>query len=224
MSKQPKPEQTTQCSTPYVYYSYEQWGRGYIGSRTAKGCYPEDEYLGSYYDKTFKPTDKIVLFEGTAEECLAVEVKLHEFFDVARNPHYANQARQTSTGFSTQGVCYSEEYREKQRVAQTGKKRTPETCENISAATTGKKKHLKPGSDWGCHAPGVAEAKREKMLQPERAEHVKSWRGAGTEAAAKKPRTQKQLDHVRALGKKPKSAETRRRMSEAAKRQKKKTE
>ena len=133
MLKQPELEQATQRTAPYCYYSYEQWGRGYIGSRTAKGCHPGDDYLGSYSDETFKPTDKIILFTGTAEECLAVEVKLHAFFDVVLDPHYANRARQTSTGFTTAGIEYSDEYLEKQRAAQTGKRRTPEQCEKIKA-------------------------------------------------------------------------------------------
>ncbi len=46
----------------YVYYSYEEWGRGYIGSRTCK-CHAKDDvkYFGSFLDKTFNPTQKIIL-------------------------------------------------------------------------------------------------------------------------------------------------------------------
>ena len=46
----------------YVYYSYEPWGRGYIGKRECE-CLPEEDvkYFGSYRDKTFKPTEKIIL-------------------------------------------------------------------------------------------------------------------------------------------------------------------
>ena len=113
MPKQQNAEPTHECKTPYVYYSYEQWGRGYIGSRTKAGCYPGDSYLGSYSDETFKPTDKVILFTGTAEECLAVEVKLHEFFDVALNPHYANRARQISAGFTTAGTTQDEDWKRK---------------------------------------------------------------------------------------------------------------
>ena len=45
----------------YVYYSYEPWGRGYIGKREC-WCLPEEDvkYFGSYRDKTFKPTEKII--------------------------------------------------------------------------------------------------------------------------------------------------------------------
>jgi hypothetical protein len=90
----------------YTYYSYEEWGRGYIGAKPSGcECLPqEDPYLGSFYDKTFKPTHKIVLgVYASPEECLEAEIKLHRFFDVDINPHFANQAKQTSTGFIARG-------------------------------------------------------------------------------------------------------------------------
>lgn len=85
----------------YLYYVYEQWGRGYIGRRKCK-CDPKDDrYMGSYRDKTFNPTEKIILCEvETYEEACAIEVELHAFFEVDINPHFANIARQTSAGFN----------------------------------------------------------------------------------------------------------------------------
>lgn len=84
----------------YVYYSYEEFGRGYIGSRTCD-CLPEDDnYLGSYTDQTFNPTDKIILETfSTREEALQAEVDLHKFYQVDKNPHFANKARQKTSGF-----------------------------------------------------------------------------------------------------------------------------
>ena len=85
----------------YTYYSYEEYGRGYIGSRTCD-CLPECDirYFGSFYDKTFKPTQKIILktYE-TREDTLNDEVLLHHFYEVHINPHFANQAKQTSSKF-----------------------------------------------------------------------------------------------------------------------------
>jgi len=86
----------------YTYYSYEPFGRGYIGSR---GCecnsVGEDNYFGSYGDKTFNPSCKIILTEhATREEAVEAEVKLHKFYQVDTNPHFANKARQTSVSFS----------------------------------------------------------------------------------------------------------------------------
>jgi hypothetical protein len=84
----------------YVYYSYEEFGRGYIGCRTCE-CAPEDDnYLGSYTDKTFNPTNKIILETfSTREEALQAEVNLHKFYQVDENPHFANKAKQKTTGF-----------------------------------------------------------------------------------------------------------------------------
>ena len=85
----------------YVYYSYEDYGRGYLGSRSCK-CEPEKDtrYFGSFTDKSFKPTQKIILATyETREEALRAEISLHEFYQVHKNPHFANRAKQTSVGF-----------------------------------------------------------------------------------------------------------------------------
>jgi hypothetical protein len=91
----------------YAYYSYEEYDRGYIGSRTCK-CLPEEDirYLGSFTDKTFKPTQKIILKSdyATREEAYADEIILQEYYKVVENPHFANKAYQTSTKF-----CLSKE-------------------------------------------------------------------------------------------------------------------
>ena len=85
----------------YVYYSYEEWGRGYIGRRECR-CLPEEDikYFGSFKDKTFKPSQKIILrvCESREEACEA-EVILHDFYEVDVNPHFANKAKQTSKKF-----------------------------------------------------------------------------------------------------------------------------
>jgi hypothetical protein len=86
----------------YTYYSYEEWGRGYFGSRGCK-CLPEEDvrYFGSSKDKTFKPTQKIILKDDytTREEALADEIILQQYYKVVENPHFANKAYQTSTKF-----------------------------------------------------------------------------------------------------------------------------
>jgi len=117
----------------YVYYSYEDWGRGYIGIRQCECNICEDDYFGSYYDKTFNPTNKIILMEcNTREEALAAEVILHNFYDVKNNPHFVNQANQTSSKFDydNTGMPMSEETRKKISEAKKGhlkdKKQSPE--------------------------------------------------------------------------------------------------
>ena len=85
----------------YVYYSYEEWGRGYIGKREC-WCLPEEDvkYFGSFTDKTFKPTKKIIIeVFKTRNESMQAEIFLHDFYQIHKNPHFANKARATSTGF-----------------------------------------------------------------------------------------------------------------------------
>lgn len=89
----------------YVYYSYEEWGRGYIGKRSSSVPPCEDvSYLGSYTDKSFCPTQKIILQEyATEKEALDAEIALHKYYEVDINPHFANRAKQTSSGFAWRG-------------------------------------------------------------------------------------------------------------------------
>lgn len=86
----------------YTYYSYEEWGRGYFGSRSCD-CLPEEDvkYFGSFSDKTFNPKHKIILKDdySTREEAYADEIILQQYYKVVENPHFANRAYQTSTKF-----------------------------------------------------------------------------------------------------------------------------
>ena len=86
----------------YVYYSYEEYGRGYFGSRTCK-CLPEEDvkYFGSFKDKTFRPTQKIILKSdyATREEAYIDEITLQEHYKVVENSHFANRAYQSTTKF-----------------------------------------------------------------------------------------------------------------------------
>jgi hypothetical protein len=123
----------------YVYYSYESWGRGYIGKRTCK-CQPQDDvqYFGSFSDKTFNPGNKIIIAcFNTSEEALAAEIALHEFYDVAVNPHFANRARQSSKFFNTEGVAKAAEHKEKIRLSNLGRKRSEESKRRMSEAKKG---------------------------------------------------------------------------------------
>jgi hypothetical protein len=85
----------------YVYYSYEEWDRGYIGRRKSS-CVPEEDsdYFGSFSDPLFKPNQKIILgVFNSLEEASEAEVLLHNFFKVDKNPHFANVAKQGSKKF-----------------------------------------------------------------------------------------------------------------------------
>jgi hypothetical protein len=123
----------------YVYYSYEEWGRGYIGKRSC-ACLPEDDtkYMGSFSDKTFKPSCKIILdVFATSEEALAAEALLHDAYNVSSSPLFANKAKQTSRWFNTEGVPKSEEHKEKIRQSNLGRKRTAESRKRMSLSKMG---------------------------------------------------------------------------------------
>ena len=86
----------------YTYYSYEEWGMGYFGSRTCE-CIPEEDvnYFGTYSHKNFNPTQKIILKSDydTRKEAIQDEISLQQYYKVVENSHFANRAYQTSTGF-----------------------------------------------------------------------------------------------------------------------------
>lgn len=81
----------------YVYLSYEtqkEFNRFYIGYRKC----PEhltpatDPYLGSYTDKTFEPTNKIVIQVFlSGEEAIKYERHLQEKYNVVYNNAFANK-------------------------------------------------------------------------------------------------------------------------------------
>lgn len=136
-------------ATFYTYYSYEEFGRGYIGyHKCPEGESPEsDGYLGSFSDKTFKPTSKIVLtLHSSADEARLAEMKIQEFYDVLNNPHFVNKSIQTGKGFyikqhteetkikmraSALGRVTSEEAKRKQSIAKKGKKFTLERIQKL---------------------------------------------------------------------------------------------
>ena len=107
----------------YVYKSFEEEGREYIGIRSCD-CLPEEDtkYLGSFRDKSFNPAGKTILFVcETRKEAAEIEIELHDFFDVAVNPQFANRAKAVSTGFSRAGVPNSEEQKKAHSERLTGR-------------------------------------------------------------------------------------------------------
>ena len=115
----------------YVYFSYEKSGRGYIGQRQCV-CRPEEDtaYFGSFKDPTFRPTEKIILFEcASRREAVEIEIILHDLFQVDKNPYFANKSKQKSQGFSYDrtGDKSKPEHRQKISIAHMGKKLSPET-------------------------------------------------------------------------------------------------
>lgn len=95
---------TTTTMYHYVYLSFEEHagGRNYIGVHSSNDL--NDGYLGSYKDKTFAPTAKIILqFFRTRESAIRGEIQWQKTFTVAEDNTYANRAYQTDTKFDTSG-------------------------------------------------------------------------------------------------------------------------
>ena len=145
----------------YTYYSYEEWGRGYIGSRGCK-CPPEEDvkYFGSFYDKTFKPTQKIILKSdySTRVEADADEILLHDYFEVDINPHFANQAKQTSTKFTTNGMKRPDLVQK--NMQRLGEKRSDVFRQKMSKVTKGENNGM-----YGKKRLDLAERNRQRMGQ-----------------------------------------------------------
>lgn len=220
----------------YVYYSYEEFGRGYIGSRGCK-CLPEEDfkYYGSFWDKTFKPTGKIILAEfDNRRDAYDAEVVLHKFYDVVNNPHFANQSRALTSGFTTEGRVApnrgkkaSEETRRKIGEASRGRKHTEEYKMKKSLENVGEKNPMYGGTHTpearkriGAaqrgktiseeHRQRIIEANKGKTLSEEHKKKIGSWERDET--------YRKNLSN--ALKGRTFSKETRKKMSEAAKKRK----
>ena len=155
---------TSEKRNHYVYRSYEPLGREYIGSRSCDCPVEEDPYMGSYSDPTFFPTQKEILAVcHSKEEKLITEMFFHEMYDVARNPRFANKAKQTSTGFSREGVPHREETLREMRETRSGenhplfgkprseetKRKISEACSNPSEETRKKLSEAMTGKNSG---------------------------------------------------------------------------
>jgi hypothetical protein len=176
----------------YVYYSYEPWGRGYIGVRSCN-CLPchDEKYFGTFKDKTFNPTCKIILNEfNDRKTAQLAEIQLHSFFNVDINPHFANKCKARTTGFSC-GYKQSSDVIEKRRKKMLGRRLSDETKKKIGEAN---RKSLK-----GKKLPSEVKAKisrhfKGKKLTEEHKRKIK-------EAQVGRKFSEKHLKNLRAAGK-----------------------
>lgn len=165
----------------YVYYSYEEFGNGYIGKRECK-CLPEEDinYFGSFRDKTFKPTQKIILETfDSVEDALEAECVLHDFYEVDKNPHFANKARQTSKKFyyitpsenmiGENNPAKRPEVRKKLSDSAKNRKASEETKRKMS------KSHMGRISPKGMLGKKLTEEQREQIRERKVARDNKTW-------------------------------------------------
>jgi len=109
----------------FLYNSFEEHpgGRDYIGAHSTEDLY--DGYLGSFSDKSFKPTSRIIIsFYPCRKSLIKAEISIQKMLNVVEDPQYANRAYQTSTGFcclgakfpgKNTGIKWSEEAKENRR-------------------------------------------------------------------------------------------------------------
>jgi len=93
----------------------------YIGVRTCKNCLPKEdiEYMGSSksLNESIQKNGRDVFVKEilsiwkTRKEAVNEEIRLHNKFDVAKNPKFYNKAKQTSTGFDTTGTHLSDKHK-----------------------------------------------------------------------------------------------------------------
>ncbi len=208
----------------YVYYSYEPWGRGYIGKRECK-CLPEEDikYFGSYRDKTFKPTQKVILQTfDTSEEAYSAEITLQEFYQVDKNPHFANIYIHRSQKFCNNG---SEIIRKKISNSLTGIKRSEDTKRKVSESKKGtiisEETKLKLKEKRKGRKPSLGMNHTEEWKK----EHIKKmkennpFRGKKHTEENKKLMSEKQKGRVAHNKGKAHSEETKRKISEIRKKQ-----
>lgn len=175
------PDQRRMKKYFYVYYSYEEFGNGYIGKRECK-CLPEEDinYFGSFRDKTFKPTQKIILETfDSVEDALEAECVLHDFYEVDKNPHFANKARQTSKKFyyitpsenmiGENNPAKRLEVRKKISDAAKNRKASEETKRKMS------KSHMGRISPKGMLGKKLTEEQKEQIRERKVARDNKTW-------------------------------------------------
>jgi hypothetical protein len=158
----------------FVYMSYEQWGRAYIGVHSTEDI--EDGYLGSFRDKSFKPTHREILcFCETREEAQNLEIEIQKAYSVDVNPDFANRyihrekfifdrrgtKRREESNQKTSNTCkergirplvicdwtgrnHSEETKEKLRSRRIGRKHSQEQIEKQRKSLTGQRWWVNP--------------------------------------------------------------------------------
>ena len=208
----------------YVYYSYEPWGRGYIGKRECK-CLPEEDvkYFGSYRDKTFKPTKKIIIDTfNSAKEALEAEIFLQEFYQVDENPHFANIYIHRSERFCNNG---SEIIRKKISNSLTGIKRSEKTKKRISESKKGTivteetKKRLSESRVGKKPSLGKNHTEEWKKEHSRKMKDNNPFKGKKHSEESKKLMSENSKGRIPPNKGKPHSEETKRKISEIRKRQ-----
>lgn len=93
---------------------YEVIGKKYRSSSTDEDFMTEQKQLPENF------IYQILNIYDTRKKAIINEIYIHNIYDVGKNPNFYNKAKQTSTGFDTTGVKYSDERREQIRLGMLG--------------------------------------------------------------------------------------------------------
>jgi len=161
----------------YTYCSYEESGRSYVGSRTCR-CLPINDinYFGSFTDKTFTPTKKVILkVYNTAEECLLAEHFLMKLLNVGEDENFANKQVSPFRPNNT-----SPESRKKISEALKGKPISPERKAKMSAMRKGEGNHR--------HGVAMSEETKKKISEAKKGKPAWNKGKKAPQCGSKKPR------------------------------------
>jgi hypothetical protein len=117
------------------------------------------KYFSSSSNKDFRDDQKnhpenykykIVRICSNRDEADALEIKLHEKFNVAKSESFYNRAKRTSMGFSTAGTTQTPETRQKmseakQNMSDETRQKLSEAAQNMSDETKQKMSEAKTG-------------------------------------------------------------------------------
>lgn len=218
------------------HYTYKitnvKTNKSYIGVRTSKELPFEDigiKYFSSSTDKDFISEQKnypenfiyeVINTFDNRTDALMDEVRLHDIYDVCKNPQFYNLSKQTSNGMDFTGGNHSEE--SKLKIGEASKKRgiskkakanllwhaknrirTPEEIEKLSKAKLG-----------NTNASGKRSEEYSKKLS-ERMQGTSLFKGKTHSEESKKKMSKAKLGNTNATGKR--SNEQRKKISEGRK-------
>ena len=129
--------------TVYLSYETSKIGRGYVGKHSTDN--PYDTYLGSFKDKSFNPSSKLILeYCNTEEGAVLAEMRWQRVLNVVEDPEFANKAYQTSSKFLYDNTGNTASEGTKIKISESklgeknpfyGKTHTPEIQASITEST-----------------------------------------------------------------------------------------
>ena len=135
----------------------------YVGSRTAKGCHPDDGYICS--SRVVKPLivehpsewARTIVGVGTVDEMRELEAEILQLANAKSDPRSFNMHEcSVKFRFDKTGIVESEYTRKRKSIAHTGKKK-PEHAEKLRGRKRPEFAELMKGRQAGANNPAAKE-------------------------------------------------------------------